>query len=676
MTASDDGGREFEFDGRTRSGRDDRTRTHQSDYERLGTPSNLYAEDSSSDGSGAHSRLELRAAHSDVMTIEETYLQEDADVEVRDVERFEEASTHQLFVDDEEGEEGEEGRGRGGDGGRAVPSPKFGSDQQQETFDPVSRWVANTLTGDEAAVQMKAVRPGSDDGPVLMGVPPINPTGLKRGKTTRKKMGAKVSSQKKWLCVDGTGSAELVTLTKADLTQTLGMQLRDLRLLDPMLVTSYPSAILCRERSLVVNLEYVKMIVGLERCYVTNLEDESAQNFVTELKRRLEYQYGLRTAKVAKETRETRETREKERGRERGEMGPSNPSRGSLVQSSEGSNSRTPLMTAADQWAAQDATRAGSGAGAGASRLDPFADAAARQQGAFSTPLATNLSTNLSRGLSEPRQSITTLTNQLEDLPFELRVLEAALDIVLKHMETLTSDLEASAHPALDALTTKVDTDNLERVRRVKNRMVRLTTRVETLREVLEKFLDDDADMRDMNLAAKEAREEQERIQDLLKHGSSAPNQTFDSLSGVGGIGPVPETPHSALTYDSDEEEEEAIEVVEQLLEPFFLQADNTWNKLQTLTEYIDDTEDYVNIQLDSQRNQLIRLDLILTCLSASIAFITAVTSLFAMNVQLSPGSDDNGPYSWFVIVSVCSCAGAIVLFLSVMTYSRYKRLI
>ena len=658
MTVSDDDGREFEFDGRTRSGIRDgqtRTRTHQSDYERLGAPSNLYAEDSSSDGSGAHSRLELRAAHSDVMTIEETYLQEDADVEVRDVERFEEASTHQLFVDDEEGEEGEEGRG--GDG-RAVPSPKFGSDQQQETFDPVSRWVANTLTGDEAAVQMKAVRPGSDDGPVLMGVPPINPTGLKRGKATRKKMGAKVSSQKKWLCVDGTGSAELVTLTKADLTQTLGIQLRDLRLLDPMLVTSYPSAILCRERSLVVNLEYVKMIVGLERCYVTNLEDESAQNFVTELKRRLEYQYGLRAAKAAKvaketketkETEETKETKEKERGRERDEMDQSNPSRGSLVQSTEGSNSRTPLMTAADQWAAQDG-----------------------QQGAFSTPLATNLP----RGLSEPRQSSTTLTNQLEDLPFELRVLEAALDIVLKHMETLTSDLEASAHPALDALTTKVDTDNLERVRRVKNRMVRLTTRVETLREVLEKFLDDDADMRDMNLAAKEAREEQERIQDLIKHGSSAPNQTFDSLSGVGGIGPVPETPHSALTYDSDEEEEEAIEVVEQLLEPFFLQADNTWNKLQTLTEYIDDTEDYVNIQLDSQRNQLIRLDLILTCLSASIAFITAVTSLFAMNVQLSPGSDDNGPYSWFVIVSVCSCAGAIVLFLSVMTYSRYKRLI
>lgn len=49
----------------------------------------------------------------------------------------------------------------------------------------------------------------------------------------------------------------------------------------------------------------------------------------------------------------------------------------------------------------------------------------------------------------------------------------------------------------------QVTTQNLERVRRIKNRMVRLTTKVETIREVLEKFLDDDSDMKDMNLTAK-----------------------------------------------------------------------------------------------------------------------------------------------------------------------------
>ena len=49
----------------------------------------------------------------------------------------------------------------------------------------------------------------------------------------------------------------------------------------------------------------------------------------------------------------------------------------------------------------------------------------------------------------------------------------------------------------------QVSTANLERVRRIKNRLVRLTTRVETLREVLEKILDDDSDMHQMNLTAR-----------------------------------------------------------------------------------------------------------------------------------------------------------------------------
>jgi magnesium transporter len=434
--------------------------------------------------------------------------------------------------------------------------------QEQETFDPVSQWVEKTFTGESPAVETTN---GGDSGVILMGVPPAGPKATRH--KTNKKMPS-LASQKKWLMMNKLGETDMVSLSKTELTQTLGIQLRDLRLLDPLLVTSYPSAILCRERSLVVNLEYVKMIVGLEKCYITNLEDENAQEFISQLKRRLEY-----------------------------------------------------------------------------------------------------LSTH--NGSMEKKVD-DSVNRSFEDLPFELRVVEAALDIVLKYMEALTSDLEASAHPALDALTSKVETDNLERVRRVKNRMVRLTTRVETLREVLEKFLDDDSDMRDMNLTAREAREAQEKILDAIKHG----NQPFDMpVTMQSGELKPPETPHSTLTYDSDEEEEEAIEVVEQLLETYFMQADNTWNKLQTLTEYIDDTEDYVNIQLDSQRNQLIRLDLILTCLSASVALITAVTSLFAMNVSLSPNSS-GGPYSWFVIISCCSAGGAIFLFVSVMAYSRYKRLI
>ncbi len=38
-------------------------------------------------------------------------------------------------------------------------------------------------------------------------------------------------------------------------------QLRDLRLLDPQLSTSYPSAILARDSALVLNLEFIKVMI-------------------------------------------------------------------------------------------------------------------------------------------------------------------------------------------------------------------------------------------------------------------------------------------------------------------------------------------------------------------------------------------------------------------------------
>ena len=48
------------------------------------------------------------------------------------------------------------------------------------------------------------------------------------------------------------------------------LQLRDLRLLDPALATSYPSAILARDSALVVNLEFIKCIITTDYVLVLN----------------------------------------------------------------------------------------------------------------------------------------------------------------------------------------------------------------------------------------------------------------------------------------------------------------------------------------------------------------------------------------------------------------------
>ena len=64
-------------------------------------------------------------------------------------------------------------------------------------------------------------------------------------------------------------------------------QLRDLRLLDPQLAMSYPSAILCREKALVVNLEHIKCIITINYILVLNADEESVISFIEEIQRRL-----------------------------------------------------------------------------------------------------------------------------------------------------------------------------------------------------------------------------------------------------------------------------------------------------------------------------------------------------------------------------------------------------
>ncbi|KAL4428790.1 hypothetical protein ABPG77_005228 [Micractinium sp. CCAP 211/92] len=416
---------------------------------------------------------------------------------------------------------------------------------------------------------------------------------------------------RKWLAVNPRGEVRHLELAKMRVTAGLGVQLRDLRLLDPQLATSYPSAILARERAIVVNLEFIKCIISMDNVYITSLEDQNTQQFVEELQRR------LRAAAAA------------------ADAGP--------------------------------------------------ADLTSGPGGMFVSRSVANLS-GAAQGGGVPLSSISAAH---EELPFELRALEICLDTVSQYLERLTGDLEAAAHPALDALTGKINTSNLERVRRIKNRMVRLTTRVETLREVLEKFLDDDSDMKDLNLTAKE----EERLELFNRHVRSGAATPFDvplPYTGASGHEPdadpndaiTPMTPKSASSASSassdstDLEDDPDVAVVEMLMEPYFMQIDNTFNKLQTLCEYIDDTEDYINIELDSHRNSLIRLDLVLTSFSASVALVTAITGLFAMNVMLRPDTEGQAPYSWFLAVSISTGIGAIAIFAGVMTYCRWKRLI
>lgn len=69
-----------------------------------------------------------------------------------------------------------------------------------------------------------------------------------------------------------------------------------------------------------------------------------------------------------------------------------------------------------------------------------------------------------------------------EQLPFEFRVLEIALDVVCNHLEENVHALVGRARPALDQLTKSISTRSLELVRTVKSQLTHLSARVQKVR--------------------------------------------------------------------------------------------------------------------------------------------------------------------------------------------------
>eukprot|EP00798_Chlamydomonas_sp_ICE-L_P010664 gene10664-12347_t len=87
--------------------------------------------------------------------------------------------------------------------------------------------------------------------------------------------------------------------------------------------------------------------------------------------------------------------------------------------------------------------------------------------------------------------------------------------------------------------------------------------------------------------------------------------------------------------FHMDGEEFHDLLDVENLLESYFMLIDSTHQTLVSLGEYIDDTEDLINIQLDASRNSLIRFEILLSAGTFSIAVFAAVAGALGENLVL-----------------------------------------
>ncbi|GKV21230.1 hypothetical protein SLEP1_g31227 [Rubroshorea leprosula] len=250
------------------------------------------------------------------------------------------------------------------------------------------------------------------------------------------------------------------------------------------------------------------------------------------------------------------------------------------------------------------------------------------------------------------------------ELPFEFQVLEIALEVVCTFLDSRVADLERIAYPVLDELARNVSTKNLEHVRSLKSNLTHLLARVQKVRDEIEQLLDDNEDMADLYLTRKWIQNQQSEAS-LGAAGTHGNNSTTPHLFRIS-------SKRSGSVVTSNFPDEDDVEDLEMLLEAYFMQLDGTRNKILSVREYIDDTEDYVNIQLDNQRNELIQLQLILTILSFAIAAETLIAGSFGMNIPCQL-YDKDGIFEIFVGSITAFC---VLLFLLVLGYARGKKLI
>ncbi|CAH8303777.1 unnamed protein product [Eruca vesicaria subsp. sativa] len=246
-----------------------------------------------------------------------------------------------------------------------------------------------------------------------------------------------------------------------------------------------------------------------------------------------------------------------------------------------------------------------------------------------------------------------------DESPFEFRALEVFLEAICSFLAARTTELETAAYPALDELTSKISSRNLDRVRKLKSAMTRLTARVQKVRDELEQLLDDDDDMADLYLSRK-----------LFSASSASTSPNYYLTSPTIGSKISRASRASLATIRGDEND---VEELEMLLEAYFMQIDSTLNRLTTLREYIDDTEDYINIQLDNHRNQLIQLELVLSSGTVCSSCYSLVAGIFGMNIPYTWNDNHGYMFKWVVIVTGMFCA---ILFVFIMSHARYKGLV
>lgn len=243
-------------------------------------------------------------------------------------------------------------------------------------------------------------------------------------------------------------------------------------------------------------------------------------------------------------------------------------------------------------------------------------------------------------------------------------------------------------------------------MRQIKSRLVAITGRVQKVRDELEHLLDDDDDMAEMYLTEKlleqlekssissldeqdglgeefDEPETDDRTVETIMEGSektkgldAADPQHIDAHREQLFGGHIADSHRTLSTIHSAVSKHLDVEELEMLLEAYFVQIEGTLNKLSTLREYVDDTEDYINIMLDDKQNHLLQMGVMLTTATLVISCFVVVAGIFGMNIKIDIFDDEEHGMTRFLWTVGGSSFGCLFLYVVAIAWCKHRRLL
>ncbi|CAK0763203.1 hypothetical protein CVIRNUC_003034 [Coccomyxa viridis] len=301
--------------------------------------------------------------------------------------------------------------------------------------------------------------------------------------------------------------------------------------------------------------------------------------------------------------------------------------------------------------------------------------------------------------------------------PFELEVLEAALMVATGRLDAELTAVSKRVSRVLLNLPRDITPVNLEELRRVKQALVELESKADNLRDMLEELMDDEDEVRDMNLSSRPSREERRRVREREKiergmererdrerdfmRGSSVSPLTdssytqFEQQHDSNGSTAAESNSRSSKSRNADsrsdgeneyeteaeaaleemddaEMEERELEETEDLLEYYLQRAANTQSEAERLLAGARDLEESIGVSLSARRFEVNRLELTLSIGSFSAALGAMVAGIFGMNLRST--LEDSIIGFWGTTAGIVLCC--FWVFYALYSYTRRRRIL